>query len=124
MTSGNGSMRSQTRRGKRPPRQQRFRDYVRKKPRGPLQPAQVTDLQGVWRKMESLGITEKDVEELKKGQQQILQQIQELKQLLQAQAQARPAAPNVKDVVFNLGANPVRGKDEAKLTLVEFTDYQ
>ena len=67
----------------------------------------------------------KDVEELKKGQQQILQQIQELKQLLQSQqAQARPAAPNVKDVVFNLGANPVRGKDQAKLTLVEFTDYQ
>lgn len=68
----------------------------------------------------------KDVEELKKGQQQILQQIQELKQMLQSQAQApaRPAAPNVKDVVFDLGANPVRGKDQAKLTLVEFTDYQ
>ena len=64
----------------------------------------------------------KDVEELKKGQQQILQQLQELKQMLQSQA--RPAAPSVKDVVFNLGANPTRGKPQAKLTLVEFTDYQ
>ncbi|HZM69724.1 MAG TPA: hypothetical protein VFB95_05060, partial [Candidatus Cryosericum sp.] len=66
----------------------------------------------------------KDVEELKKGQQQILQQLQELKQMLQSQAQARPAATNVKDVVFNLGSNPTRGSDQAKLTLVEFTDYQ
>jgi protein-disulfide isomerase len=65
----------------------------------------------------------KDVEELKKGQQQILQQLQELKQMLQSQA-ARPAAPSVKDVVFNLGANPALGSDQAKLTLVEFTDYQ
>jgi protein-disulfide isomerase len=68
----------------------------------------------------------KDVEELKKGQQQILEQIQEMKKLLQAQAQAqaRPAAPNVKDVVFSLGSNPTRGSAQAKLTLVEFTDYQ
>jgi len=64
----------------------------------------------------------KDVDELKKGQQQILQQLQELKQMLQSQA--RPAAPSVKDVVFNLGANPTRGSDQAKLTLVEFTDFQ
>lgn len=67
----------------------------------------------------------KDVEELKKGQQQILQQLQEMKQLLQAQAaQARPGVPNVKDVVFDLGTNPAKGSDRAKLTLVEFTDYQ
>jgi len=66
----------------------------------------------------------KDVEDLKKGQQQILQQLQELKQMLQAQGQARPAGVNVKDVVFSLGSNPTRGSDQAKLTLVEFTDYQ
>jgi len=64
----------------------------------------------------------KDVEELKKGQQQILQQLQEIRQMLQAQA--RPAAPGVKDVLFDLGANPVKGSPTAKLTLVEFTDYQ
>jgi protein-disulfide isomerase len=64
----------------------------------------------------------RDVEELKKGQQQILQQLQELKQMLQSQA--RPAGPSVKDVVFNLGSNPTRGSDQAKLTLVEFTDFQ
>jgi DNA mismatch repair protein MutH len=66
----------------------------------------------------------KDIEELKKGQEQILRQLQEMKQLLQAQPQQRPAGANVKDVVFNLGENPRKGSDQAKLTLVEFTDYQ
>jgi protein-disulfide isomerase len=64
----------------------------------------------------------KDVEDLKRGQQQILQQLQELKQMLQAQA--RPAAPVVKDALFDLGTNPVKGSPTAKLTLIEFTDYQ
>ena len=65
----------------------------------------------------------KEIEELKKGQQQILQQLQELRQMLQA-APARPGAVNVKDVVFNLGTNPTQGSDKATLTLIEFTDYQ
>ena len=64
----------------------------------------------------------KEIEELKKGQQQILQQLQELKQMLQSQG--RPGMVNVKDVVFNLGTNPTKGSDKAPLTLVEFTDYQ
>ncbi len=63
-----------------------------------------------------------DIEALKKGQQEILQQIQELKKMIQGQA--RPAGPSVKDVVFDLGDNLVRGSNTAKLTLVEFTDYQ
>jgi len=63
-----------------------------------------------------------EIEALKKGQQEILRQLQEIKTLLQAQA--RPAGPNVKDVVFDLGKNQVKGKDTAKLTLIEFSDYQ
>lgn len=43
----------QTRRGKRPPRQQR---------RILLQMAKVTRLEGVWRKTESRGVTDKDIE--------------------------------------------------------------
>jgi len=67
-----------------------------------------------------------DIEALKKGQQEILQQLQEMKKLLQGQAApaARPAGPNVKDVVFDMGDNPVRGSSTAKLTMIEFTDYQ
>ena len=33
-------------------------------------------------------------------------------------------AIKVEDVVFALGANPVKGASSAKLTLVEFSDYQ
>ena len=66
----------------------------------------------------------KEIEELKQGQQQILKQLEEIKKLVQARPAAQPSGPNVKDLVFNLGSNPIRGSATAKLTLVEFTDYQ
>ncbi len=68
-----------------------------------------------------------EVEALKKGQDQIRKDLEEIKKLLQqrpAPAPARRAAPSVEDKVFDLGDNPVKGADTAKLTLVEFTDYQ
>jgi len=66
-----------------------------------------------------------EIEALKQGQQQIRKELAEIKQLLQAQRRpTAPAGPNVKDKVFELGANPVKGEQTAKLTLVEFTDYQ
>ncbi len=66
-----------------------------------------------------------EIESLKQGQQQIRKDLQEIKGLLQAQRRpAAPSGPNVKDKVFDLGANPVLGERTAKITLVEFTDYQ
>ncbi len=67
-----------------------------------------------------------EIEALKKGQQEIQKQLAEIKTLLQARPAPPPAAPtlNVKDVPFNLGANPIRGADSAKLILIEFSDYQ
>lgn len=67
-----------------------------------------------------------EVEALKKGQQQILEQLEAIQKQLQARpaAPAAPAGPNVRDRVFDLGANPVKGEQTAKLTMVEFTDYQ
>ena len=66
----------------------------------------------------------KEIDALKQGQTEILKQLEEIKKLVQARPAAGPSGPNVKDVVFNLGANPVKGSATAKLTLVEFTDYQ
>jgi protein-disulfide isomerase len=67
----------------------------------------------------------REIEQLKQGQQQIQKQLQELKQLVQARpAAARPAGPDVEGKVFDIGDNPVKGASTAKLTLVEFTDYQ
>ena len=67
-----------------------------------------------------------EIEALKKGQQEIQKELQEIKKLIQARPAAPPppSGPNVKGKVFNLGANPVKGERSAKLTLVEFTDYQ
>ena len=65
---------------------------------------------------------------LKEGQQQIRKELQEIKKALAARpaAAAAPAraANDVAGKVFNLADNPVKGASTAKLTLVEFTDYQ
>ena len=67
----------------------------------------------------------REVEALKRGQEQIRQDLAEIKKLLQARAQPqRPAAPDVSGKIFDLGDNPVMGESTARLTLVEFTDYQ
>ncbi len=65
-----------------------------------------------------------EIEQLKKGQEKLGKEIQEIRKLLQARAAAAPSGPNVEGTVFDLGDNPVKGESTAKLTLVEFTDYQ
>jgi protein-disulfide isomerase len=62
----------------------------------------------------------KDIEALKEGQKAIQKDIQEIKALLQ---RAQPAAPP-QNVVLDLGKSPFKGERTAKLTLVEFSDYQ
>ncbi len=71
----------------------------------------------------------KQIEELKKGQDEIRKELADIKRLLQASAAraaapAAPAAPDVRNLVLDVGNNPFRGEATAKLTLVEFTDYQ
>lgn len=68
----------------------------------------------------------REIEELKRGQQQIRRELAEIKRLIEAQprgAQAAARSP-VEGKLFELGDNPVRGESTAKLTLVEFSDYQ
>jgi protein-disulfide isomerase len=74
------------------------------------------------------GATSKDVEDLKKGQQDILGKLATLEQKV---AQARPspaAAPAMPDPnkVYNIpiANSPVRGPQNAKVTIVEFSDFQ
>jgi protein-disulfide isomerase len=62
----------------------------------------------------------KDIEALKEGQKAIQKDLQEIKTLLR-RGQPTPPAQNV---VLDLGKNPFKGKNNAKLTLVEFSDYQ
>lgn len=63
----------------------------------------------------------KDIEALKEGQKAIQKDLQEIKTLLQRPAGPPPPPQNV---VLDLGKSPVKGERTAKLTLVEFSDYQ
>ena len=66
-----------------------------------------------------------EIEALKQGQQQIRKELSEIKTLLQRRpAAAAPSGPNVSGKIFDLGNKPVKGEPTAKLTLIEFLDYQ
>jgi len=73
------------------------------------------------------------LEELHKNQQEMRLELQELKLLLSrfllpnAQMPNAPNVPqpnNIKDIEFEIGDNPVLGSSNAKLIIVEFTDYE
>lgn len=70
----------------------------------------------------------KDIEELKRGQEGILREIQEIKRLLQTkQPPTPPPAPTpteFKEIIINVKNDPFKGSKEAKLAIVEFFDYQ
>ncbi len=71
----------------------------------------------------------KDLAALRQGQQELSKEIGEILAGLRAKpapapARPEPAKPDVAGRVFDLGANPVKGDLSARLTLVEFTDYQ
>ena len=67
-----------------------------------------------------------EIEELKRGQQQMQQQLQEIRRLLAARpaTPAAPTGPQVRGRQFDLADNVIEGELSARLTLVDFTDYQ
>ena len=67
----------------------------------------------------------KDVEALKEGQAAIQKNLQEIKSLLQARPAAAPApAAAPLEAVLSLDGAPVKGEKNAKVVLIDFTDYQ
>jgi len=64
-----------------------------------------------------------DIQELKKGQESIKKDIEELKGLLQRPA-AKAAPPEWKPTVVSTDDDPFLGEKTAKLTIIEFADYQ
>lgn len=61
----------------------------------------------------------KEMEALKEGQSRIEKSLQEIRSLLQS----RPS-DQVGNIVLNVANEPFLGEKTAKLTLVEFSDYQ
>ena len=67
-----------------------------------------------------------EIAALQKGQEKMREDLAEIKRILQQgqRPATAPRGPNVADKTFDLGDNPVRGSDGAKIALLEFTDYQ
>jgi protein-disulfide isomerase len=63
-----------------------------------------------------------DIQELKKGQEALKKDIEELKGMLQRPARRAPAA--WKPSVVSTDDDPSIGEKTAKLTVIEFSDYQ
>src|SRR5690349_1310239 len=84
----------------------------------------LTALVTVW----GCGATPQDVEELKKNQKDILAKLE----ALSADVKARPAAPAAapgqpdpnKIYTINIGNSSQKGPKDAKVKIVEFSDYQ
>lgn len=78
-------------------------------------PAQSTD--------ETAGL-KKDIEALKEGQQAIQKDLQEIKKLLASRPAAGPAPEQALNALISIDGEPMKGDKNAKLTLVEFSEYQ
>jgi protein-disulfide isomerase len=63
----------------------------------------------------------REVEALKEGQAAILNELRELRRLLQARPAARPPEPRI--AVLSIDGAPFLGDPQAKVVLIEFSDY-
>ena len=65
-----------------------------------------------------------DIEELRREQKVINDNIKNIYELLIKMPKPPSSETNVQDVEFEIGNNPIIGDDNAPLVIVEFTDYQ
>ena len=73
---------------------------------------------------EELKSLREEIKALKESQAAIQKDLQEIKNLLRAQ-QAQPQAPPAfKETVVSIDAGHVKGNKDAKLVMIEFSEYQ
>jgi protein-disulfide isomerase len=72
---------------------------------------------------EELGALRSEIEALKTGQEAIRQELREIKDLLTNRQQPSSAVSDV-DFTLNVAQAPVKGAVNARVTLIEFSDYQ
>ena len=77
---------------------------------------------GLAQSPDDLKTLRQEIETLKAGQAAIQKELQEIKQHLRARPAAAPAEPQ--NVVLSAADAPSKGDKQAKLTLIDFTDYQ
>lgn len=69
---------------------------------------------------EEIKALREEINALKEGQKAIQKELQEIKGLLAP----KPAAPVFKEAVLSIEGKPLKGNNEAKLTLIEFSEFQ
>ena len=69
---------------------------------------------------EEIKTLREEIMALREGQSAIQKELQEIKSLLAP----KPAAPQFKEAFLNIEGKPFKGNKEAKLTLIEFFDFQ
>ena len=69
---------------------------------------------------DELKALQKEIEELKEGQIRIQRELEAIKRLLRGRQAPRP----FRQVVLNVDDDPFKGDKNAKLTLIDFSDYQ
>lgn len=72
---------------------------------------------------EEMQLLKKEVESLKEGQRALREEIKGLKTLLTSQRQRRSPVRDV-DVTLSVADDPYKGANDARVTMVEFSDYQ
>lgn len=71
---------------------------------------------------EEFNALRQEIKSLKEGQSAIQKDLQEIKKLLQARPAVQPA--EFKEAIIDISGAASRGDKNAKLVLIEFSDYQ
>ena len=73
--------------------------------------------------IEGLNALKKEIQSIKEGQVAIQKDLQEIKNLLRARP-APPPTAEPQNIVLSVADAPFKGEKSAKLTLIDFSDYQ
>jgi hypothetical protein len=73
---------------------------------------------------EGLKALEREIEALKQGQERLHRDLEEIKGLLRARPPAATAPEEPKNLVLSIDGRPAKGDADARLVLIDFTDYQ
>jgi len=71
---------------------------------------------------EEIKALRKEIEALREGQTAIQKELQEIKTLLRARP--APASAEPQNIVLSVEGAPFKGEKQAKVTLIDFSDYQ
>jgi len=79
---------------------------------------------GIGQTSDELEALKNEIKALKEGQRVIQRDLQEIKSLLRSRPAQPQARPEFKETVINTERSYFKGKNDAKVVVIEFSDYQ